>query len=209
MPSKDQQLVQKGRTFTETARRTQIVRCAIETIADIGYGKASFEEIARRANISRSLISYHFTGRDELVAEVLTSVYSRAAEYMTAIIAEADTPPAQLEAFIRGNLAFIGENRQDMAAVLGIVLHARTQSLTAKPESSAAQPRLRGLASILEWGQQSGDFRPFSSSAMALAILQAIDGAHQLTSSAEDVDLDVYADELVTIFSKATRQEDV
>ncbi|MFI7616625.1 TetR/AcrR family transcriptional regulator [Nonomuraea terrae] len=205
MPSKSRPSGQKGRTFTETARRAQIVRYAIETIADVGYAKASFEEIARRAGISRSLISYHFAGRDELVAEVLTSVYTRAADYMTAKIAEAKTPPDMLESFIRGNLAFIGEHRQDMAAVLSIVVHARTRSLTAKPEASAAQPRLDGLTRILEWGQQSGCFRPFSSSAMALAILQAIDGAHQLKGSSEGINLDSYADELVTIFNKATR----
>jgi hypothetical protein len=32
---------QKGRTFTETARRAQIMAAAIDTIAELGYGQAS------------------------------------------------------------------------------------------------------------------------------------------------------------------------
>ena len=47
--------------FTEHARRAQIVGAAVETIADLGYGQASFAQIARRAGPSSTgLISYHF-----------------------------------------------------------------------------------------------------------------------------------------------------
>ena len=35
-----------GRTFTETARRAQIVKAAIDTIAELGYGQASLARIA-------------------------------------------------------------------------------------------------------------------------------------------------------------------
>ncbi len=36
------------RTFTETARRAQIVTAAIDTIAELGFARASFAQIARR-----------------------------------------------------------------------------------------------------------------------------------------------------------------
>jgi len=35
-----------ARTFTETARRAQIVQAAIETIAELGYARASYAQIA-------------------------------------------------------------------------------------------------------------------------------------------------------------------
>ena len=56
----------ENRTFIETARRAQIVAAAIDTIADVGYAQASFARIAERLGISRGLISYHFTGKDEI-----------------------------------------------------------------------------------------------------------------------------------------------
>jgi AcrR family transcriptional regulator len=37
---------ERGRTFTEEARRTQIVTAAIETIAELGYAQTSFTQIA-------------------------------------------------------------------------------------------------------------------------------------------------------------------
>ena len=51
-------------TFTETARRAQILACAIGAIAESGYGRASLAEIARRAGVSKGVVSYYFTSKD-------------------------------------------------------------------------------------------------------------------------------------------------
>ncbi|PEJ81757.1 TetR family transcriptional regulator, partial [Bacillus pseudomycoides] len=42
---------QKEMSFIEKARRAQIVECAIETIAEVGYAQASLGQIAKRAKI--------------------------------------------------------------------------------------------------------------------------------------------------------------
>jgi AcrR family transcriptional regulator len=62
------------RTFTETARRAQIVQAAIDTIAELGYGRASLARIAERLGISKGVISYHFAGKDDLIKEVVLEV---------------------------------------------------------------------------------------------------------------------------------------
>ena len=53
-----------GRTFTETARRAQIIAAAIDTIAELGYGQASLARIAETAGTSKGVIIYHFGGKD-------------------------------------------------------------------------------------------------------------------------------------------------
>ena len=50
-----------GRTFTDLARRAQIARCAAEAITEVGYADASMAEIARRAGVAKSVVSYHFS----------------------------------------------------------------------------------------------------------------------------------------------------
>ena len=50
-------------TFTEEARRGQIIACAIEVLAELGYAQTSFARIAERLGISKSVISYHFGGK--------------------------------------------------------------------------------------------------------------------------------------------------
>src|SRR5580693_7433483 len=66
-------------TFTERARRGQIVECAIELIAERGYGDTSIAKIAERAGIAKSVVLYHFVSKEELVGAVVTQVSGVAA----------------------------------------------------------------------------------------------------------------------------------
>jgi AcrR family transcriptional regulator len=64
----------QARTFTESARRAQIVTAAIEVIAEVGYAKASFSRIAKQAALSSTgMISYHFAGKDDLLTACVAS----------------------------------------------------------------------------------------------------------------------------------------
>ncbi|WP_338106680.1 TetR/AcrR family transcriptional regulator [Psychrobacillus psychrodurans] len=67
MSKKNKSTNQKEMSFIEKARRNQIVECAIETIAEIGYAQASLGQIAKRAKISKGVISYHFANKEELL----------------------------------------------------------------------------------------------------------------------------------------------
>ena len=60
-----------GRTFTDLARRAQIAQCAAEAITEVGYADASMAEIARRAGVAKSVVSYHFSDKEGLMREVL------------------------------------------------------------------------------------------------------------------------------------------
>ena len=76
------------RTFTEQGRRPRSTAAATATIAEAGYRGASFAQIARRAGLSSTgLISYHFAGRDELIAEVAAKVIGDISAFMSARMA--------------------------------------------------------------------------------------------------------------------------
>ena len=72
----------KGQTFIEKARRAQIVAAAVEVIAEVGYAKASLAAIAVRAGISKGVISYHFSGKDELMVTIVETIYGDAAAHI-------------------------------------------------------------------------------------------------------------------------------
>ena len=102
------------RTFTEAGRRAQIVAAAIETIADVGYANASFARIARRAGLSSTgLISYHFAGKSDLMAQVAQETFAAIGEHMAARMSGASGPAQALEAYIRGITEFIAGHRPD------------------------------------------------------------------------------------------------
>src|SRR5580765_6868973 len=104
------------RTFTETARRAQIMAAAIDTIAELGYGQASLARIAEDAGTSKGVIIYHFGGTDALIRELLQELIARAGTYIRRGIEAEHTGAGMLRAFIESNRAFMAENRNHVAA---------------------------------------------------------------------------------------------
>jgi AcrR family transcriptional regulator len=188
------------RAGSTAARRDQIVGATIGVLAERGYTAASYDAICAAAGLSsKRLISYHFTSKDELLAEVLHRVTTDAGEYMGPIIEAADGPAAKLAAYLRANIEFIAAKPDHVRAVQQIVL---SQAPVPEEEADGAIARLIGLFDL---GQRSGDFRTFDSALMAATLRAAIDAAaNRLVGGA---DAGHCADELIEIFHRATRAE--
>ncbi|MDY0395687.1 TetR family transcriptional regulator [Virgibacillus halophilus] len=58
-------------SFIAEARREQIIKAAIEVLKEVGYVSTSLAKIAKQANISTGLISYHFSGKEDLMNHTL------------------------------------------------------------------------------------------------------------------------------------------
>jgi len=198
---------QEERSFIERARRAQIVQCAIEAIAELGYANASLAEIARRAGVSKGVISYHFEGRRELVEEVVKAVLAKATAVMRPRIMAEPSAAGMLRAYLATNLEFLGAHHDYVQALLNIAAGARADDGKAMFEFGLVfELGVRELEKLLRHGQERGEFREFSTRAMAVAIRNAIDGlAFQLTANPK-LDLKSYANELATMFDLATRK---
>jgi len=191
------------RTFTEGARRAQIVQAAIEVIAEAGFRGATFARIARQAGLSSTgLISYHFAGRDELIGEVVATVIGDIGAFMTRRMAGVSGPSAALRAYIEGNAEFTAAHRAEMKALLEIFLNGSLPYDT-DTERAALSP----VEEILRAGQRSGEFRAFDPTVMATMIQRAVDGLPFLLAARPDLDVAAYAAEVVTTFELATRAQ--
>lgn len=197
--------IREAPSFIEAARREQIINCAIDTIASLGYAQTSLAEIAKRAKISKGIITYYFSSKDELIQQVLASIFSKADEFMRSQ-ALATSAAARLRSYIDSNIAFLRNDRKQVLALVDILVNARDKA--GKPLLSAAkyEPVLEGLEQILIQGQQAGEFRAFSTRVMAVAIRGAIDGIPGQMTTHPGLDLQAYATELTTLFERATRQ---
>jgi AcrR family transcriptional regulator len=192
-------------TVTAAARRAQIITAATDTIAELGYGNASFARIAKRAGISSTrLISYHFDDKAELVRAVVRAVLAEASDYMGKRLRTATTRPETLAAYIESNLQFIAEHPTAIRAVIEIGANARADDGTplVRAEDLDDDPISR-LAALFREGQEAGDFRTFDPVVMAVTLRAAIDAA----ASRADLDPHAYAAELVALFSHATRKD--
>jgi len=159
----------RARTFTESGRRAQIVTAAIEVIAEVGYANASFSRIAKHAGLSSTgMISYHFAGKDDLLAACVAEIEQVTGAYMEPRIDAAVGHVAQLRAYIEANLALVGEHAAAVRALIDLVRNAGSQS-------TAVTERLTVFENHFRAGQAAGAFRSFDVRSTALALTAGLD----------------------------------
>ena len=205
-PAGSRQAGQTRRSFIEQARRAQIVGCAIDTIAEVGYAQASLAQIARRAGISKGVIGYHFAGKDELLAEVVSEVLTRAEAYMRPRIGGHSTGRETLRAYIESNLGFMAEYRSHVIAIAEIARAARRADGSSSFDRATLDAVTAWLAQLLADHQKAGEFRAdFDPQVMAGAIRATIDAVPRALARNPSLDVAHHARELAALFDFATR----
>ncbi|WP_158574080.1 TetR/AcrR family transcriptional regulator [Streptomyces triticagri] len=136
-------------TFTETARRAQIVQAAITTVNELGYPRASLAEIARRAGVAKSAIVYYFASKDMLLLHVVEHVFTALDDVRDKAVAAHTDPAAQLRAYVGSHLAHVDGHRPEITAGIEIVVSHRGPDgiplyLTATDEDTALLRRILG-----------------------------------------------------------------
>ncbi|MDH6123888.1 TetR/AcrR family transcriptional regulator [Kitasatospora sp. GP82] len=203
----EQKGARAGRTFTESARRAQIVQAAIEVIADVGYASTSFAKIAKQAGLSSTgMISYHFKGKDDLMHEVVAEVMRVAGEYMVPRIGAAEGYRGRLRAYIESNIELLVVYPKHLPALTEVLTNLKGDD----PQRIGFTESVKSVMDVQEQrmreAQAAGEFRDFDARVMVTALRGAIDGV--VVRSVTDPDLDVAAcgRELADIFDRATRR---
>src|SRR3954453_13821781 len=152
----------RARTFTESGRRAQIVRAAIEVIAEAGYAKASFSRIAKHAGLSSTgMISSHFAGKDDLLAACVAEIEQVTGAFMQPRIDAALGHVAQLRAYVEANVELVGEHPAALRALIDIVKNGAARS-------AGVDGRLALFEEHFRAGQEAGFFRPFDAHTAAI-----------------------------------------
>ena len=181
---------------------------AIDTIAELGYGQASLARIAEAADTSKGVIIYHFGGKDELIRELTADLVTRAVAYMRPRIDAEPSGAGKLRVYIESNLAFMGDNRNDVIAIVEIALNARAADGSRLFSSATGDAGIAALWQLLARFQRAGEFRAdFDPLVMAMAIRAAIDSVGARLARDPAVDVAHCGRELADLFHLATRPE--
>ena len=195
------------RTFTELARRAQIAECAAEAIAEVGYADASMAEIARRAGVAKSVVSYHFSNRADLMGEVLRTAMATYATFMEPRMARATSASDKLRAYVVGTADYVVEQRSLHVAVIEIGLNATSadgRPLIATMPLRAPDPSVEDL---LRQGQRDGEFRDFDVQVVGGVVRSALTRDMVVRQRNDPgIDLQAYAEELVSLFELGIRR---
>jgi len=195
----------QGRTFIDEARREQIISCTIESLAEVGFARTTLAEIAKRAGISKGVISYHFAGKRELIDQVLEKAFKQGREWMQELVQQDCTASEKLAAYIDGNISFLKSQPTYITALIEIFMNYRAEDGSLAYDGSYDETTQQFLIQVFNQGQASGEFRPFSMEVMATCIRAAVDVLPLQMQMRPDLDLDAYGAELVETFLRATR----
>jgi AcrR family transcriptional regulator len=140
-------------------RRRQIVEAAIRVMADKGWDATSIDEITREAGVSRGLVSYHFTDKQELLSEMLKRCQEAARDVTTEALEAAEDPVERMRIIFRVTL----ELTRDDPAIYEIFLHFMASGRSHPDLRDQIRQLYRGFrdgtARTIRMGQHSGHFR--------------------------------------------------
>lgn len=198
----------KPATFTQSARRAQIVAAAIDVIAEIGWAQTSIRKIADRVGVAMSAVLYHFGTKDNLVEAIIEEMYRAALSVVVPAVDAESTATNKLAAYIRSSVGYFDTHRSHLAALreLGTSYRPgdgrRFEELGLTPELKQELAVLDPTA-ILHAGQRDGQFGDFPIASMAVAVRGAVNAVVEEILREPGFDACAYGEDLVAIFGRA------
>jgi TetR/AcrR family transcriptional regulator len=193
-------------------RPKQILEAALEVFGERGLAVSRLDDIAKRAGLSKGTIYLYFPNKEELFREVVrNTVVSNIETSEQEISAMAGSASDALKRSLRAYWIFI---RSAKFGPLFRLIHAEIQNfpdLARFYAEEVVSRRLRLIASIIERGVESGEFRrvdPLIAARMIAApfVIHGLWCTHRdLFSSVASKSDDEILDELTTFYLHAIR----
>lgn len=155
-------------TFTEQARRAQLIDVTIDLVAAHGYAGTSLARIAAGADITKAAVLYHFASKDAVVQaayeQVLSALVSDVGAAVDAALASAGAGAAPA-AYIRSMVDHLHRHPRHTRMII--------EALSAGAEDGDRRARRQPLVDLLAAADASAADRW---EALAVMVSGAIDG---------------------------------
>ncbi len=163
---------------TADHRREQMLRAALDVIADRGYADTRIADVAERTGISPALVIYYFKTKDQLLAEAIRYAedgwYVEGQRRMSAL----PTSAARIEEIVAMTCLPEADTESHDSWVLWLdfwALAARSPQVASLRQK--ADERWRELiVSLVRSGQEAGEFRPVDPDDFAILLSALLDG---------------------------------
>lgn len=192
-------------SFIAEARREQIIKAAIDVLREIGYVSTSLGKIAKKANISTGLISYHFSGKEDLMNNTLMYLVENEWNFINERVERKHSATEKLIAFIEASLAHQITNRINNIALIEIIFNARTPDHVPYYLLEDDEEDLKSglLKDILLQGQESKEFGAFNPKVISTVIQGAI--SESMLTSQNEGSIEEFSEELVKSILKIVK----
>lgn len=198
-----QRRVEGPNTFTQRKRREQLLGCAIDAIVDLGFQGTSVGEVARRAGVSKGVVTYHFAAKTDLIYEAVALIFDSVSEFLESRLART-TPRTFVADYITAWVEYYRTHTRYMLAIGEIWANFRDETGRRRFGDQATAGELTDVQRALELGQADGSRGQFSARVMAVTLKASLDALLDQLAADPNLDLDAYGGELIALFERAT-----
>lgn len=142
----------------EKTRQT-ILDVAFEVFAENGLSGANTDEIAAKAKITKRLIFYYFSSKEELFTAVLEQAYAKMRDEEEELALDAMQPKAALRALVNFTFDFDDANQEFVRLVQTENIHRGRHLTRSLKLHGLTRPIIEQIARLLARGVAVGTFR--------------------------------------------------
>jgi len=170
--------VQANNVGTADQRREQMLRAALDVIAERGYPESRIADVAERAGTSPALVIYYFKTKDQLLTEAIRFSEDTWYEAGTRRMAAIPTAAGKLEELVA--MSCLPEADSEPTSSWALWLDLWAQAVRHPEVTSVRQKfdeRWRDLiCSLVVAGQEAGEFGPVDPVDFAVLFSALLDG---------------------------------
>jgi AcrR family transcriptional regulator len=170
--------VQASNAGTADQRREQMLRAALEVIAERGYAESRIADVAERAGTSPALVIYYFKTKDQLLTDAIR--FAEDSWYETGITRMAAIPTAagKLTEIVRMSCLPEADTEPSTSWVLWLDLWAQA---VRHPEVAGVRQKFderwrQLITSLVVEGQAAGEFGQVEPESFAVLFSALLDG---------------------------------
>ena len=160
---------------TVEERRQEILEVTCEVVIERGFAGTRISDVAKRLDVSSSLIHYHFDSKEQLLAEAFAHYARKDLAEMEAEVHAAPTAIARLEAAIENS---VPEGSDDVEWMLWIDGwgEALRNPMMKKISQELDEQSAELLERLISGGVESGEFACADPRAAAMRLTALVDG---------------------------------
>ena len=173
-------------TFTEQARRKQILEVSSKLFMAKGFKNTSLNDISRAAGFSRGVIFYYFDGKREIGEQTIWESLYQYGKYVQDRVGKKKTSKTQLLEFIDACLEYQKEHREFYLLYIDLIGCFGDTQDRYQVTATANRRTREWLVDVIKTGQKNGDIAKVPAHNLADVVQGFIDGLMEMIAMEPD-----------------------
>jgi len=157
MQAEEQKNRMNDRKKAKAQRRDLIVNAAITCFIRNGIHQTGIREIAEQANVSLGNLYNHFSGKDELIAEIAV-LDGEGLEHFTSALDNSESPTIAMREFVDGYLDYVSQT-ENAVLTIDIIAEAIRNPIVAKHFEENRRKLIDALSTTIKRGISKAEMR--------------------------------------------------